>query len=52
MLICSPHPWRPLKTKGGKRQLPLIGSSMWAAKQIIDANATYAFAGIEYGHLS
>ena len=40
---CSPHPWRQLKTKGSKRQLPLIGSSIWAAKQIIDANATYAF---------
>ena len=39
----KPHPWRPLKTKGSKRHIPLIGSSMWAAKQILDANSTYAF---------
>ena len=39
----TPHPWRPLKTKGSKRHIPLIGSSMWAAKQILDANSTYAF---------
>jgi len=39
----KPHPWRPLKTKGSQRQIPLIGSSMWAAKQIVDANSAYAF---------
>ena len=39
----KPHPWRPLKTKGSKRHIPLIGSSMWAAKQIVDADSAYAF---------
>ena len=39
----KPHPWRPLKTKGSKRHIPLIGSSMWAAKQIVDDNSAYAF---------
>ena len=39
----KPHPWRPLKTKGSKRHIPLIGSSMWAAKQVVDANSAYAF---------
>lgn len=39
----KPHPWRPLKTKGSKRHIPLIGSSIWAAKQIVDANNAFAF---------
>ena len=39
----KPLPWRPLKTKGSKRQIPLIGSSLWAAIQILDANNAYAF---------
>ena len=39
----TPHLWRPLKTRGSKRQIPLIGSSMWAAKQVVEANRAYAF---------
>jgi integrase len=39
----KPHPWRPLKTKGSQRHIPLIGSSMWAAKQVVEANRAYAF---------
>ena len=39
----KPHPWRPLKTKGSERHIPLIGSSLWAAKQVIEANSTFAF---------
>ena len=39
----KPHPWRSLKTKGSTRQIPLIGTSIWAAKQIVDANSAYAF---------
>ena len=39
----TPHPWRPLKTKGSTRRIPLIGSSMWAATQVLNANSTYAF---------
>ena len=37
------HPWRRLKTKGSKRVIPLIGSSLWAAKRVISANNEYAF---------
>ena len=39
----KPQPWRSLKTKGSKRQIPLIGSSFWAAKKIAGANSTFAF---------
>ena len=40
----KPHPWRPLKTKGSQRQIPLVGASLWAAQRN-KANATsdYAF---------
>ena len=37
------HPWRRLKTKGSNRVIPLIGSSLWAAKRVISANNEYAF---------
>jgi len=30
-----PHPWRRLKTKGSARQVPLVSSSLWAAKRIV-----------------
>jgi integrase len=40
----KPHPWRPLKTKGSKRQVPLVGASLWAARRIKDtATSPYAF---------
>jgi integrase len=42
----KPHGWRTLKTVNSKRDIPLIGMSLWAAKQI-KANASkdqiYAF---------
>ncbi len=31
-----PHPWRRLKTKGSERTLPLVGSSLWAAKRAME----------------
>ena len=34
-LDIAPHPWRRLKTKGSARQVPLVGSSLWAAKRIV-----------------
>ena len=37
------HPWRRLKTKGSNRVIPLIGSSLWAAKRVVSANNQYAF---------
>ena len=40
----TPHPSRRLKTKSSERQIPLVGASLWAAKQIIHYNnAKYAF---------
>jgi len=37
------HPWRRLKTKGSNRVIPLIGSSLWAAKRVLEAGNKYAF---------
>ena len=31
----QPHPWRRLKTNGSARDVPLVGSSLWAAQRII-----------------
>ena len=28
------HPWRPLKTEGSQRDIPLVGKSLWSAKRI------------------
>jgi integrase len=42
-----PHPWRSLKTKGSKRQVPLVGASLWAAQRI-RANASSYFAFPRY----
>ena len=35
-----PHPWRRLKTSGSQRKVPLVGYSLWAAKQACKANAS------------
>jgi integrase len=35
-LDIKPHPWRRLKTSGSERQVPLVGASLWAAKQIMN----------------
>ena len=42
-IIITPHPWRRLKTKGSTRQVPLVGSSRWAAERIV-ATATSELA--------
>jgi len=34
----TPHPWRRLKTKGSARLLPLVGSSLWAAKRVVETS--------------
>lgn len=31
----QPHAWRRLKTKGSERDVPLVGSSIWAAHRIV-----------------
>ena len=34
----KPHPWRRLKTAGSYRKIPLVGMSLWAAKQAYAAS--------------
>jgi integrase len=41
-----PHPWRPLKTLSSKRNIPLVGVSLWAAQRIVQSaknGQLYAF---------
>lgn len=40
----KPHPWRSLKTTGSQRQIPLIGTSYWAAERVKHYNKRYAFS--------
>ena len=37
------HPWRGLKTNSSSRQIPLVGTSLWAAKQVVKQNHQFAF---------
>ncbi len=40
----TPHRWRGLKTKGSRRKIPLVGSSLWAAQRLKNnPHHTYAF---------
>ena len=34
----KPHPWRRLKTSGSQRKVPLVGCSLWAATQALNAS--------------
>jgi integrase len=43
----KPHDWRSLKTSSSNRMLPLVGASLWAAKQIM-ANADSEFCFSRY----
>ena len=50
--IIRPHPWRSLKTKSSKRDVPLVGISLWAAQRIIQtakAGQLYAFLAYTNG---
>lgn len=41
-----PHPWRTLKNESSKRNVPLVGMSLWAAQRIIQSaqpGQVYAF---------
>tara|TARA_E500000178_G_scaffold273509_1_gene271940 strand:- start:275 stop:1414 length:1140 start_codon:yes stop_codon:yes gene_type:complete len=39
------HPWRPLKTKGSKRDIPLVGKALWSAKRIKEmSESKFAFS--------
>ncbi len=43
-LNITPNSARRLKTKSSKRQIPLVGSSLWAAKQLcLNVNSEFAF---------
>ena len=33
-VIIQNHPWRRLKTRGSSRKIPLVGNSLWAAKEM------------------
>jgi len=46
-LAKRPHPWRRLKTKGSQRIIPLVGFSLWSAKQI-KKNSTCQYACPRY----
>jgi integrase len=46
-LDIKPYTWWGLKTKGSARQLPLVGSSLWAAQWIV-INAPEEFAFPRY----
>ena len=37
------HPWRRLKTGSSSRQIPLVGTSLWAAKRVVKQNHQFAF---------
>ena len=41
----KPHPWRPLKTSGSQRNIPLVGASLWAAQRLSKSfsDSPYAF---------
>ena len=42
----KPHQWRPLKTSGNQRDIPLVGASLWAAQRLSEAfpDSHYAFS--------
>lgn len=33
-IVIQPHPWRTLKTPASAREVPLLGSALWAAQRI------------------
>lgn len=40
----KPYSWRPLKTEGSERKIPLVGASLWAARRLVqEATNAYAF---------
>jgi integrase len=41
----KPHTWRPLKTSGSQRDIPLVGASLWAAQRLSESfpDSPYAF---------
>ena len=37
----KPHPWRRLKTSQSQRKVPLVGCSLWAARQALTASSNH-----------
>ena len=44
----KPYPLRRLKTSGSERQIPLVGSSLWAARRVLDQQPDNSFAFPRY----
>ena len=44
----KPHPWRRLKTPGSKREIPLVGASLWAARRVLNQINDNPFAFLRY----
>ena len=40
----QPHPWRSLKTRGSRRLIPLVGTSLWAAERLMDTSGDNVMA--------
>ena len=47
-VIVQIRPWRSLKTKSSARTVPMVGSSLWAAQQIMATNSKSKFAFPRY----
>jgi integrase len=39
-IVIQPHPWRPVKTAGSHRTVPLVGVALWAAQRVIEKTRT------------
>jgi len=35
-VVVMKHPWRPLKTSGSERVIPLVGAALWASQRLSD----------------
>ena len=42
-IVVQTHPWRRLKTKSSARHITLVGTSLWAARRLLEHGNDYAF---------
>ena len=47
-VMVRPHPWRRLKNTNSERNIPLVGSSLWAAERILSVASDNKFAFPRY----
>jgi integrase len=47
-IIIQPHAWRRLKTESSNRKIPLVGQSLWAARQLLKYANSSEFAFPRY----